>query len=100
MTRSAFVFIALLTGCATTADPKLVEARVRADANSRSATYCAKFTKGCEIDVHQQDDGGWSALITPITFSDDGRRVIGIDSDDYYLYGKSGSFEYAMRNYK
>jgi hypothetical protein len=100
MNQAVLTFVALMSGCATTVDPKLVEARVREDASSRSAPYCAKFTKGCEIDVHQHVDGRWSALVTPLTYSDDGRRVVGIDSDDFYSYGRDGTFTSALRNYK
>jgi len=90
----------LVVSCATVADPKAVEARVRSDAASRSASYCAKYTEGCEITVRRSDDGGWTASIDPISRASDGRRVHGIDLDDLYMYRSNGSFESALRNYR
>jgi hypothetical protein len=100
VSRAAILIGFLLVGCATTVDPKLAEARVKADAGSRSASFCARYADGCEIAVSQRDDGRWGALITPITQAEDGRQVIGIDSDDFYLYNKIGLFESALRNYE
>ena len=100
--RRAFLLLALLgsvLGCMSVQDRSHIEQVVRADAEARSASYCSRQPEGCEISV-QKSRGGWSALITPIHTGKDGRRYVGIDTDDFYMYRSNGNFESSLRGYK
>ena len=88
----------VLVGCATApANPDLGPA-VLADAKSRSQKFCASVKDGCEFYLSPHSDG-WSVRIVPITIGNDGRRYVGIDTDDMYFYNAKGGFTSALREY-
>jgi len=96
---SIVVLASLVASCAAPISVQNLKAIVLADATQRSASYCARVKEGCEIDIGQTDDGGWTASIVPIVRATGGVRVYGIDSDDFYIYRADGSFKGSLRNY-
>ena len=88
-----------LVGCATTSKSSATDETVLADARSRSAAYCAKYEDGCEVRVRRSDDGGWTASVVPVFQDAEGRRFVGIDLEDFYIYDDRGRFKSALRGY-
>ena len=90
-----------LCGCSTGARSPVTDAAILSDAKARSTTYCDKTEHGCEITVRRAEDGSWTAWVVPITLpAPDGRRYVGIDTDDMYFYRANGAFNGALRGYK
>ena len=88
-----------IVGCATAPKSFATDGSILADARSRSAAFCAKYTDGCEIKTRQRENGGWSAHVVPVERDANGRRLYGIDSDDVYIYDERGRFKSALRGY-
>ena len=88
-----------LVACATTPKAVATDVPVMADARKRSAAYCSTYKDGCEVTTRRTDDGGWTALVVPVFWGADGKRVFGIDMDDFYIYDDRGRFESALRGY-
>ena len=79
----------------------VTEATILSDAKLRSVSYCSKLASGCEITAHRNNDGSWSASVNPVAVrAADGRRYVGIDSDDMYFYDTHGNFRSALRGYQ
>lgn len=100
----AYAFIAcviamVFAGCATHIDAVAVNDAVLADAKARSAHYCKQYEEGCEIEVGRSSHGGWVAWVIPYLHAEDGKRVYGIDVDDFYMYDSRGRFESSLRGY-
>lgn len=96
---SLLAVASLVAACAAPVSVQDLKAIVLADATQRSASYCARYKEGCEIDVSQKDGGGWTASIVPIVRAAGGSRVYGVDFDDFYIYRADGSFGSSLRNY-